>query len=151
MSSNRKHGWKRGLAFAALCVALPQSTRATPSHPERVLDAIVELDVARARELLDAHSDSPALPLERARLALYNGDCEGAQAVLAGASAASVREGADLLAVAAACAGATAGALIVKDDKAGVHVRLQDGRDEPLVPFIIDVSERARAAMQRDL
>lgn len=151
MSLNRKRRWKRGLAFAALCLALPHSTRATPSRPERVLDAIVELDVARARELLDEHSDSPAMPLERARLALYNGDCEGAQAVLTGASASSMREGADLLAVATACAGATAGALVVKDDKAGVHVRLQDGRDEPLVPFIIDVSERARAAMQRDL
>lgn len=151
MILDRKRSWKRGLALAALCVTLPQSTRATSGEPERVIDAIVELDVARARELLDEHSDSPALPLERARLALYTGDCEGAQAVLAGASAATVREGADLLAVAAACAGATAGALIVKDDKAGVHIRLQDGRDEPLVPFIIDVAQRARAAMQRDL
>lgn len=151
MMLDRKHSWKLGLALVAACLALPQSTRATPGQPGRVLDAIVELDVVRARELLDERSDSPAMPLERARLALYTGDCEGAQAVLAGASAASVREGADLLAVAAACAGATAGALVVKDDKAGVHVRLQDGRDEPLVPFIVDVAGRALAAMQRDL
>src|SRR5690606_41807283 len=112
MSSVRKHAWKRGLVLGALCLALPQSTRATPDRPERVIDAIVELDVARARQLLDEQPASPALPLERARLALYMGDCEGAQAVLAGASAATVREGADLLAVAAACGGATAGALI---------------------------------------
>ena len=139
------------VAFSVLCVALPQSTRATPSYPERVLDAIVELDVGRARELLNEQGDSAPLPLERARLALYTGDCEAAQAVLSGPSVNAMREGMDLLAVAAACAGATAGALIVKDDEAGVHVRLQDGRDEALVPFIIQVAERARAAMQQDL
>jgi len=150
MSFLPKRSWLRGLLLAACCLGLPQSSRAAAS-PGRVLDAIVELDVTRARELLDEHSDSPAMPLERARLALYMGDCEGAQAVLVGAGAGVMREGVDLLAVATACAGATAGALIVKDDKAGVHVRLQDGRDEVLVPFIVQVADRARAAMQRDL
>lgn len=143
--------FSRALAFSVLCALLPQSTRATPSHPERVLDAIVELDVARARELLNEQGDSAPLPLERARLALYTGDCEAAQAILSGPSLNAMREGADLFAVAAACAGATAGALIVKNDKDGIHVRLQDARDEALVPFIVRVAERARSAMQRDL
>jgi hypothetical protein len=71
--------------------------------------------------------------------------------VLSSPSLSSTREGAEFLALASNCAKATAGALIIKDDVAGVHVRLQDSRDEPLVPFIVEVSVKARAAMQRDL
>jgi hypothetical protein len=125
--------------------------RATPSHAEEVLAAIVELDIDRARKLLTERSNSPALPLERARLALYTGDCDSAAAVLSSPSVRSTREGADLLQLATSCAKATAGALIVKDDEAGVVVRLQDARDKPLVPFIVRVSTEARRAMSRDL
>lgn len=141
----------RALAIALLGMALPQATYATPSHPEQVLDAIVELDIKKARELLSDRADAPTLPLERARLAMYTGDCEAALAVLSAPTVSATHEGADLLAVATTCAGATAGALTVKDEAAGVHVRLQDSRDKALVPFIVEVAEKARNAMRRDL
>ena len=132
-------------------VLLTQVGRATGDGPESVMDAIVELDVARASQLLSDKRRGPAMPLERARLALYLGDCDAAQAVLSGPSVRSTHEGADLLALATSCAKATAGALVVRDDEAGVHVRLQDARDEVLVPFIVKVASKARAAMLRDL
>jgi len=48
-----------------------------------VSDAITEIDLERARRLLDrADADSPAIVFERARLAVYLGECEAAAAML---------------------------------------------------------------------
>lgn len=139
------------LFVACACLVLTASGQPAPNHATSVLEAIVELDVDKARELLGKRSDSPELWLERARLALYTGDCDSAQAALSGPSARATPEGAELLNLATNCARATAGALIVKDEKVGVHVRLQDSRDKALVPYIVEVAVKSRAAMQRDL
>ncbi len=136
---------------AALLIFCQASQAAAPTRAERVFNAIVELDLGKARKLLSDDSHSQNLPLERARLALYTGDCDAAQAVLSGPSTRSTREGAELLTLATSCAKATAGALVVKDEQAAVHVRLQDSRDKALVPFIVKVAVKARAAMLRDL
>ncbi len=139
------------LVLVGCSVLLAQLGQASSDRTESVMDAIVELDVARASKLLSDHSGGAGMPLERARLALYLGDCDAAQAVLSSPSLRATPEGAELLALATSCAKATAGALVIKDDKAGVQVRLQDSRDKALVPFIVEVASKARAAMQRDL
>ena len=51
---------------------------------ERVSNAITEIDTARATQLLQhSPSDSLALTLERARLAVYLGECDRGEAILA--------------------------------------------------------------------
>jgi hypothetical protein len=54
-----------------------------PGLLEHIENAITELDVAGAGELLKRLSiETPKSQLERARLSLYRGDCDGAAAVL---------------------------------------------------------------------
>lgn len=140
------------LVVVALAMLPDVSARAMPgaANVSEIADFITELDVERARELLSkVGSDSNALALERARLALYVGDCDTAGATLATLS--GVKEAAPLSDVARTCAHATAGSTIVEDASRGLWIRLQDGEDRVLVPLLSDVAERARAAIERDL
>lgn len=123
----------------------------TPSRGERIYNAIIELDLDAARKLLSEGPSNTSLALERARLALYAGDCDGAKAVLSAPSVKGTDEGANLYDLSVRCAQATAGALVVDDQKSGVWVRLQDSRDSALVPYIVQVAVRAREAMETDL
>ena len=132
-------------------LALSAWAWAAPSRGERIYNAIVELDLEAARKLLSDGPSSASLALERARLALYAGDCDGAKAVLSAPSVKNTEEGRDLLDLSTRCAQATAGALVVEDHDAGVWVRLQDARDRPLVAYIVKVAVRARQAMLEDL
>ena len=119
---------------------------------ERLADAITELDLVEAQRLLDeAEYDSPALSFERARLAIYRGDCDTAAAILSAPTYSSTEQGASLGRLARSCAGATAAAPIVRDHQLGVWVRLQDERDRVLVPLLVNVAARARQALARDL
>ena len=110
------------------------------------------LDVKRAHTLLDnVESTDEAIAIERARLAIYEGDYDGASAIAARPEVARTDAGAELLAIATGCARATAGALTETDVARGVTIRLQDESDRPLAPFLIDVAVAAREAMARDL
>ncbi|MEY4550633.1 MAG: hypothetical protein RL685_6828, partial [Pseudomonadota bacterium] len=120
-------------------------------------DAITEMDVTHARELAERYQhaslsvgQSQRLAIERARLGLYVGDCDSAHAILAGLPP-EEGEVASLLALAQSCAGATAASLVVEDTARGFWLRLQDGDDEPLVPYLLEVAERAREAVRVDL
>ena len=110
------------------------------------------LDVKRAHTLLDnVESTDEAIAIERARLAIYDGDYDGASAIAARPEVARTDAGAELLAIATGCARATAGALTETDVARGITIRLQDESDRPLAPFLIDVAVAAREAMARDL
>ncbi len=131
--------------------AIPQLP-APPSRARRIANATTELDVERARRLLEeGEVDSPALTFERARLAIYTGDCDGASAILASPVFASASEGTSIAELARSCARATAGAVVIDEPRQGVRIRLQDEADRALVPFIVSVAERSRAVIERDL
>lgn len=113
-------------------------------------NAITELDVERAAELVQQiDGSSPNLAFQRARLAIYTGDCDTAEAIL---QTVPERPDAQRLAeLARTCARATAGSMIVEDEQRGVWVRLQDAEDRVLVPYIADVAHLSREALAKDL
>lgn len=143
------------LGRLAACVALLSASPAAaqgPSRAQAIADAITELDVERARSLLEkTDSASPTIAFERARLAIYLGDCDTASAILSSVELGGTPEGAGLAELAKSCARATAGALVEEDKNAGVWIRLQDEADRALVPLIVDVAVRARAQIEADL
>jgi len=140
------------VALAMLPGRAAQAVAPQPDLTERVAAAVTELDLEGARRLLEkAEADSAALSFERARFALYLGDCDGASAVLSSPMLAGAPQAAPLAELAKACARATAGASLVERKAEGISIRLQDERDRALVPFIVDVATRARDAVRRDL
>lgn len=151
---------KASLCLGALVAALGLSDTGSAGVPllgdlgraERARDATLELDVAGARAILEgADAADTALALERARLELYEGNCDGAAALLARPDLANRAEGADLGDIARGCARATAATVTVRDDERGVIVRLQDDDDRALVPILVDVAIKARTMLAKDL
>jgi tetratricopeptide (TPR) repeat protein len=145
---------RRLLAFLSCLVVVLSSplgrARLGGSGIGDIGDAITELDVERARALLASiDSDSAALALERARLALYVDDCDAASATLATLN--GVKDAGPLAELAKNCARATAGALVIEDKERGLFIRLQDDADRALVPLLSETAVRARAAIERDL
>jgi hypothetical protein len=115
-------------------------------------DAITELDLERARGLLDrAKGDAESLGLTRARLAVYSGECDVAQAQLSAPTLGESKEGAPLRALAESCARATAAGFVVEDRAQGIVLRLQDDSDRVLAPYLFDVAAKARDVLERDL
>lgn len=119
--------------------------------------SITEMDVERARRLSDEYqrrslplAQAQRLAVERARLALYTGDCDSADAILGGLPP-DRDQVAGLFDLARRCSGAVAASRVVEDTARGIWLRLQDADDEPLVPFIARVAERARDAVRADL
>ncbi len=114
--------------------------------------SILELDLATAHAILDGDDGAnPVVALERARLAVYEGDCDLAVTLLSRGDLAMNDETRHIGDIARGCARATAATVIVEDKEKGVWVRLQDDEDRALVPLIVDVANRAREALARDL
>lgn len=114
--------------------------------------SILELDLASARTVLDgAGMDDPVIAVERARLAVYEGNCDRAVELLSRGDLAMSDETRHIGDIARGCARATAATVVVEDKAKGVWVRLQDDEDAALVPFVVDVADRAREALARDL
>jgi hypothetical protein len=131
---------------AAVSLALSRASAVS------VDDAITELDLEKARRLLDgAKGDAESLGITRARLAIYAGECDLAQAQLSAPTLGESKEGAPLRAIAESCARATAAAFVVEDKKRGIVLRLQDDADRVLAPFLLDVAATSREALFRDL
>jgi len=122
------------------------------SPVERVANAITEIDTQRATELLQ-HSqlESAGLTLERARLAVYLGECDRAQAILSNPLLNESREGASLAELAKSCARATAAGFVIEDKPRGVWLRLQDDADRALAPFIFEVAAQARDTVSKEV
>jgi hypothetical protein len=144
-------------AGVAVCLALLVTPAAAVDlgfgNPvERVANAITEIDTARATELLQhSHADSAAMTLERARLAVYLGECDRGEAILSNPTLTESREGASLAELAKSCARATAAGLVMEDKERGVWLRLQDDADRALAPFIFEVAAQARDTVSREV
>jgi hypothetical protein len=96
-------------------------------------------------------ADSNALSLERARLAVYLGECDRAEAILSSPALAESREGAALSELAKSCAGATAAGFVIEDKQRGIWLRLQDDADRALAPFIFEVAAQARDTVSKEV
>lgn len=143
------------LTVLALCIAVPVTTHAVlGGQPTltQISNAITEMDVTRAAELISkVKTPSLDLALERARLAIYFGDCDGAAAILRAPDLQATKAGASLNNLATRCAMATAGSLIVEDKLKGLWFRLQDADDKVLLPYIADVVSKALTQHAKDL
>lgn len=155
MNESAKRPFRRAgyLLFASVLLAVQSfAVIGQPSRVQRVSDLITEIDLAGAEKLLsETDSGSPALAFERARLAVYRGECTLAVAFLSGASLAETKEGAGLKELAESCARATVSAFVVEDQARGILLRLQDDADRALAPFIFEVAARARDAVSEQV
>jgi hypothetical protein len=145
----------RGTRAAPVLAELPRLMH--PVDLNALSDAITEMDVARARSLAEEYqrrplsvAESHRLGVERARLGLYVGDCDAAEAILATLPP-EQEQVTGLLDLSRRCAGAVAASRVVEDVARGIWVRLQDASDEPLVPYLLEVANQAREAVRLDL
>lgn len=117
---------------------------------QEVANAITELSVSEAHDMLSGiDANTPAIAFQKARLAVYVGDCDSAEAILA--TLPETPESTRLLDLSRRCARATAGGYVVEDRERGVWIRFQDSQDEVLAPLLIDVAATARQTMFEDL
>jgi hypothetical protein len=150
MSSRRfvRFGAALALALGSLAAwALP-----APPAASNVSDAITEIDLARAQQLLErATGDATLLALQRARLSIYAGDCDVAAAQLSAPTLTESKEGATLAALAKSCSRATVAGFMVEDQKQGISIRFQDDADRVLAPYLIETATKARNAVAADI
>jgi len=124
---------------------LGRATKATE------LTIALEYDAARA-ELAKADPNDPHVILAKARLALYEEDCDLAAALLAHQDAATASDdGKTVAEVARGCARVTAATVVEKDEPNGVVVRFQDEADRALMPLLVDSVVKSRDVLSRDL
>ena len=118
----------------------------------RAMIAGLDLDAARV-VLARADASDPAIALERARLAVYDGDCDGATAILASPQTAKLAEdeGDGLAEIARGCARVTAATVVEEDKPHAIVVRFQDDADRALMPLLVDTVVKARDQLTRDL
>jgi hypothetical protein len=113
---------------------------------------IAGLDFDEARRVLGgADSEDPAVAVERARLGIYELDCDGAATILARPDLQDDDAGERLADVARGCQRVTAALVVDKDEARHVEVRWQDEHDRTLAPLLFDTVARARDALTRDL
>jgi len=144
--------WRVALGVLVALGAVALRTVAAPTVANSITDAITEIDLARARHLLDVTAgDATLLALERARLAVYSGDCDAAAAQLAAPTLTETKEGAQLAALAKSCARATAAGFVVDVRDKGIWLRFQDDADRVLAPFLVETAARARDSVARDI
>jgi hypothetical protein len=156
----KRHAW----ALPVLAIALSSAVRAdVPAVGPRIASALEspalraqhftmvnDFDAAR-KELALGSADDPDIALERARLALYEADCDGAVTILKRPELAKSDEGAMLADISRGCARVTAATVVEEDRERGVFVRYQDEADRTLTPLLVDTIVRARDALTRDL
>jgi len=141
-----------GLIVAALVVAAPARSRADGDAAKRAEALVAGLDYDEARQVLAAaDGDDPAVAVERARLAIYELDCDGAAAILARPEVQKTEAGQQLADIARGCQRVTASLASDVDEARGIEVRWQDEHDRPLAPLLFDTVAAAREALTRDL
>lgn len=142
------------------------SPSAVPSMPKSVASAVaramngaaraqeltLSLDFDEARAVLaSADAGDPAIIVAKARLALYEEDCDSAVTLLAHPSIVQDDETRLMADVARGCARVTAATLTVDDPQTGIFLRFQDDADRVLAPSFVDTIVKARASLARDL
>lgn len=141
------------LLAAALATALaPDAAAQLNPLVLKAHEATLKLDVAEAHKYLDAlPPDAIDAVIERALLAVYEGDCDAGLALLERHGLATRSPGVELAELARGCARVTAATTVVRDEQRGFVIRFKDEDDVPLAPFIMDVAERALTTLDRDL
>jgi hypothetical protein len=145
---------RRGLALLAMCAAwlVPPSSKAQIDVAASARDLIVRMDLEAARRLLlVADPDEVHVALERARLAVYEMDCDAASVILARPDVQKMDDGATLAEIAHGCSRATAAVIVTHDGENGIDVEWQDERDAPLGPLLTATVVQARDMLSRDL
>jgi hypothetical protein len=141
--------------LAALAVARPTPSRAGDAVVAAAQAMIAGLDLDSARAVLRAASaldgDDPRLALERARLAVYELDCDGAAAIVGRPEVRKVDRDGVIGEIARGCQRVTAALTVERDEVHAVEVRWQDEHDAPLAPLLIETVTRVRDALSRDL
>lgn len=121
----------------------------------KIREAILGLDLDDARKAVEiaakAAPSSLELDFERARLAIYDGDCDAALTLLARPELQRIEAAQSLAEIAAGCARTTAATIVEKDEAHGVEIRYQDDEDRALTPVLVDSIVRARESLTRDL
>ena len=118
----------------------------------RARQALARLDVDDAHRALDGLTDDRRdVARSRALLAVYEGDCDLANTLLAKHGGSSESDLGGLDEVARGCARVTASTVTVKDDARGIWIRLVDDADAPLVPYLADTAAMVRTSLERDL
>ncbi len=140
---------------AALAICGPTEGLAQPveeAHAARAgeLTVAMEYDKARA-ELAKADPNNPSVVIAKARLALYEEDCDLAVALTSRGDIGAQEDARIVADVARGCARVTAATVVDKDDANGVIIRFHDENDRALAPLMIDTVIKARAALTRDL
>ncbi|HEY8038710.1 MAG TPA: hypothetical protein VIF15_02915 [Polyangiaceae bacterium] len=147
-----KARWITLLALPLLSSVAPALSRADVDAARRAQAYIAGLDYDEARrELLDADVDDPAVAVERARLAVYELDCDGAAAILARPEVQKTESGEQLADIARGCQRVIASLAVDRDEARGIEVRWQDEHDRALGPLLLDTVALAREALTRDL
>lgn len=140
------------LALVLLEVLTPASSRADNVAANQARAFIAGLDYADARKVLaDADGDDVAVATEKARLAIYELDCDGAAAILARPEVQKTDSGEELGDIARGCARVTAALAIDRDEARGIELRWQDEHDRALAPLIEDTIAKARDTLTKDL
>jgi len=140
------------LVLPLLAVMTPAPSRAGDEVSRLAQALIAGLDYDEARgELADADQDDPQVCLERARLAIYQLDCDGAAAILARPEVQAVAGGDQLADIARGCQRTTAVLAQDRDEARGIEVHWQDEHDRALAPLLFDTIAAARDAISEDL
>jgi hypothetical protein len=152
---NLRWGLLVGIAAALAVSSTASRSTAGPLdrlHVIQAEEAILGLDYDVARkELAAADPADPDANRERGRLALYEGDCDGALATLSTQEILATDEGANLADIARGCARVTAATVLDEDKEHAVWIRYQDEADRSLTPLIVDTVVKARDQLTKDL
>lgn len=143
-----------GTSLFALCGSSRAGADADDpnGHAARASDLTVAMEYDKARaELAAADPNSPSVVLAKARLALYEEDCDLAAVLLARADIGGTDEGRHLGDVGRGCARVIAATTVDKDEANGVLIRYQDDSDRALTPLLVDTVLKARASLSKDL
>ena len=144
--------WLAVPALAAMAVLAPRSSRAQHDTARRAQALIAGLDYEDARkELTGADLDDPDVAVERARLAIYELDCDGAAAILARPEVQKTERGEQLADIARGCQRVTASLAVDRDETRGIELHWQDEHDRALAPLMFDTIARARVTLTHDL
>ena len=151
MSMRRPFFAPAALAFLAAMTAIaPSRAGGEAARIAEVLIAGLEYDAARS-ELADGDPADPAMSLERAPLAIYELDCDGAAAILARSEVQAMPGGDALADIARGCQRVTAALAEDRDEARGIEVHWQDEHDRALAPMLFDTVAAARELLSADL
>jgi hypothetical protein len=144
--------WFGLLALPLLALVTPASSRADGDAARRARALIAGLDYDEARRVLaGADGDDPAVAIERARLAIYELDCDGAAAILARPELQKTESGEELADIARGCQRVTAALVVDRDEPRQIELRWQDEHDRALGPLLFDTIAKARETLTKEL